>query len=122
VSTADWFLAIAFAVLTAAQILMGLAITRWLKEHERVEFKRADDHHMESKERLDTHEDRAIAREERAIERDRHMVKLIEANNANTRAAIDMRLRLQDDVADLKVAVKDIDGRVQAIEVVRAAK
>ena len=118
----DWFLFIFFCVIAASQALMGMAISRWLKDHERVEFKRQDDHHMESKDRLDSHEDRAVAREERAIERDRHMVKLIEANNANTRAAIDMRSRLQDDVADIKVKVMDLDARVDALEVVKVAR
>ena len=121
-TVADWFLLLALILLALGQIAMGVGISRWLKDHERIEFARADTHHKESQDRLATHEERAIGREDRAIERDRNMAKLIEANNANTRAAIDMRIQLRTDVSDLKVKVMDLDARVDALEVVKVAR
>jgi hypothetical protein len=120
VSTPDWFLLIAIILVGLSSAgglwLSATAFRTWLSDHERIEFQRADDHHLESKEKLDSHEDRALEREARAIDRYTHMVKMIQDNASMTRAVRDQRLRLEEEVIAIKAALGKVDERLLALE------
>jgi len=119
-STADWFLLVAIVVvgLTSARglWLSSNSFRTWLSDHERIEFQRADAHHLESKEKLDDHEARAVERETRNIERYTHMVKMIQDNTSMTRAVRDQRIRLEEEVTAIKAALGKVDERLLALE------
>ena len=119
-STADWFLLVAIVVVGLSSAgglwLSSSAFRTWLSDHERIEFARADAHHLESKEKLDDHEDRAVEREARNIERYTHMVKMIADNTSMTRAVRDQRIRLEEEVVAIKAALVKVDERLLRLE------
>jgi hypothetical protein len=73
--------------------------------HERREFRRQDEH-----------ERRAIAREERAIERHGVQMAALDKNRALTLQAVQQRSRLEASVGELSVAVGKLEERVGRLE------